>query len=390
MAILDLVEWANPTPSEIVHRIPEGDSGEFRLGSQLVVRENQKAVFYHNGKAADVFDPGRYTLDTENIPILSSLIGLAFGGKSPFRTEVYFVNLRTFLDLKWGTPQPIALRDPDFGLARLRAFGTFAMAVEEPALFVNKIVGGQGLYTTADIVGYLRGIVTARLADILGTLKVGLLDLPSQYDEVAAALSASLREEFQALGLTLKSMYVTSISTTEETQKAIDERAAMGAIGNIDAYLKFKAARALEPGAGSGGAGDAAAVGMGLGAGAGLGAIMAQMMGQAMQPGRADATAAKAADAPPASLDDVFTGLQVLVQRQLAVPQTDRAELVAGLAGLQQALAAASPDLERVRAARAAITERWPWIADELEAAFKQPAVTAALVRAASLYTGGG
>lgn len=279
---------------------------------------------------------------------------------------------------------------PDFGLARLRAFGTFAMAVEEPALFVNKIVGGQGLYTTADIVGYLRGIVTARLADILGTLKVGLLDLPSQYDEVAAALSASLREEFQALGLTLKSMYVTSISTTEETQKAIDERAAMGAIGNIDAYLKFKAARALEPGAGGGGAGDAAAVGMGLGAGAGLGAIMAQMMGQAMQPGRADATAAKAADAPPASLDDVFTGLQVLVQRQLAVPQADRAELVAGLAGLQQALAAASPDLERVRAARAGITERWPWIADELEAAFKQPAVTAALVRAASLYTGGG
>lgn len=388
MAILDLVEWANPNPSEIVHRVPEGDSGEFRLGSQLVVRESQKAVFYHNGQAADVFDPGRYTLDTENIPILSSLIGLVFGGKSPFRTEVYFVNLRTFLDLKWGTPQPIALRDPDFGLARLRAFGTFAMAVEEPALFVNKIVGGQGLYTTADIVGYLRGIVTARLADILGTLKVGLLDLPSQYDEVAAALSASLREEFQALGLTLKSMYVTSISTTEETQKAIDERAAMGAIGNIDAYLKFKAARALESGAG--GAGDAAAVGMGLGAGAGLGAIMAQMMDQAMQPGRADASAAKAADTPPASLDDVFTGLQVLVQRQLAVPQADRAALVAALASLQQALAAASPNLDHVRAARADITGRWPWIADELEAAFKQPAVTASLVRAASLYTGGG
>jgi len=388
MAILDLIEWADPSPAEVVHRVPEWGSGEFRLGSQLVVRENQTAVFYHNGRAADTFGPGRHTLDTENIPILEKLIGIPFGGKTPFRTEVYFVSRRSFLDLKWGTPQPLALRDPDLGLARLRAFGAFAMAVEDAALFVNKIVGGQGLYTTADIVGYLRGIITARLSDILGTLGVGLLDLPSQYDEVAAALAAKLRDEFQALGLTLKSIFVTNISTTEETQKAIDERAAMGAIGDVDAYLKFKAARAMASGAADGGAGGAAAVGMGLGAGAGLGAIMAQMMGQAMQPGAK--AAGHPADAPPASLGEVFTGLQLLVQRQLAVPQSERGEIVAALAGLQQALAAASPDLDQVKALRATLVSRWPWLADEVEGAFKQPAVTAALVRAASLYTSGG
>ena len=178
MAILDLVEWADPSPSEIVHRVPEWGSGEFRLGSQLVVREPQAAVFYHNGQAADLFGPGRHTLHTENIPILESLIGIPFGGKTPFRTEVYFVSRRSFLGLKWGTPQPLALRDSDLGLVRLRAFGSFAMEVGDPGIFVNKIVGGQGLYTTADIVVFLRGIVVARLSDILGSLGMGLFDLP--------------------------------------------------------------------------------------------------------------------------------------------------------------------------------------------------------------------
>jgi membrane protease subunit (stomatin/prohibitin family) len=394
MAILDLVEWADPSPTEIVHRIPEQGSGEFRLGSQLVVRENQTAVFYHNGKAADTFGPGRFTLMTENIPILASLIGIPFGGKTPFRTEMYFVSLRNFLDLKWGTAQPIALRDPDLGLARLRAFGTFAMTVDDPSLFVNKIVGGQGLYATDDIIGYLRGMVTSRFSDILGTLGLGLFDLPSNYDEIGAALAAGLRDEFLALGLALKAMYVTNISTTEETQKAIDERASMGAIGNMDAYMKFKAARAIESSAAAGGGegGSAVALGMGLGAGAGLGGVMAQMMGQAMQPGQSAPAAAgtpAGAAAPQATLDQVFAALNTLVGRQLAVPAADRAEIGTALGGLQQSLAAAAPSLDEIKTQRAAITSRWPWLAPELEAAFREPAVAAALARAASAFTGG-
>lgn len=387
MAILDLIEWADPGPNEIVHRVPEWGSGEFRYGSQLVVREHQEAVFYHNGRALDVFSPGRHTLKTENIPLLADVLGLPFGGDSPFRTEVYFVSQRAFLDLKWGTPQPIALRDPDLGVARLRAFGTFAMEIADGSLFVTRIVGGQGLYTTADIVGFLRGIVSARLADVLGESGIGLFDLPSHYEELAASLSARVRDEFGQLGVRLRDMYVTSLSTTEETQKAIDERAAMGAIGDIDAYLKFKAARALEAGAGQGGeASGAAATGLGLGAGAGLGAMMAQMMGQAMQP---TSTPEAPETRPEATLDDVFTGLQVLVQRQLAVPQEERSEIVSQLAALRLALEAPSPDLDVIRERRAALDDRWPWVASEIEAAFRQPAVTAALVRAASTYTEG-
>ena len=413
MSILDLVEWADPAPGEMVHRVPEVGSGEFRLGSRLVVREPQTAIFYHNGRAQDAFGPGAYTLSTENIPFLSNLLGLVYGGKSPFRTEIYFVNRRTFLDLKWGTPQPVALRDPDLGVARLRAFGTFALEIEDPSMFVNKIVGGQGLYDTNAIVGYLRDIIASRFADQLGELKVGLFDLPSKYDEVSAGLAARLRDEFQALGLVLKNIFVTAISTTEETQKAIDERASMGAIGNMDAYLKFKAARALEPsGAGGGGAaGNAASLGLGLGAGAGLGTMMAQMFTQAMAgqaaPGSAPAAAATStssvssassgsaasgstgAATSAATLEDIFGNLQSLVQGQLAVPEAERTELVSGLAGLKSALGSGTPDLEQIRAARSALTGRWPWLSGALDAAFSQPAVSAALATAAGRFTGG-
>ena len=387
MAILDLIEWDNPGANEMVHRVPEWGSGEFRFGSQLVVREFQSAVFFHNGQAQDTFGAGRYTLSTENIPLLTKLMGLPFGGKSPFRTEVYFVSHRAFLDLKWGTAQPVALRDPDLGVARLRAFGTMAVEIDDAGLFVGKIVGGQGLYTTGDILGYLRGIVVARLSDLLGESRIGLFDLPAKYDELAAGLAARLREAFESAGVALKQIYITNISATEETQKAIDERAAMGAIGDMDAYMKFKAARMLGAG-GGGGAGGAAAAGLGLGAGAGMGAILAQMMGQSMQSASAGGGAAPGAGAE-ATLDEVFTGLQVLVNRQLSVPQPERAELISALEALRIELAAAVPDLEAVRQRRQTIVERWAWLSDELEVVFRQPVVTAALVRAASRFTAG-
>ncbi len=389
MPILDVIEWANAGPDEMVHRVPEGGSGEFRLGSQLVVREFQTAVFFHNGQAQDRFGPGRYTLSTENIPLLTTLLSLPFGGKSPFRTEVFFVSLRSFLDLKWGTPQPVALRDPDLGVARLRAFGTFALEVADAAMMVTKIVGGQGLYGTGDIVGYLRNIVASRFADQLGELKVGLFDLPAHYDELSAALAAKVRDDFAAVGLDLKSMYVTSISTTEETQKAIDARAAMGAIGDMGKYLQYKAAQGLaEPGSGAAGA---AATGMGLGAGASLGALLAQSLAGGVAAGTAAApvTAAVPNASSPLGVDAVFQSLVSLVSGQLALPAAERAEITGGLTTLQGELTATAPDLGRIRDRRDELTSRWPWLAEPLATAFAQPAVSAALAAAAGRFLDG-
>jgi len=286
--VFDVIEFFDETGREMVHRIPEHGSGDFRLGSQLIVRESQAAVFFRDGKALDTFGPGRHTITTANIPLLTRLIGLPFSGETPFKAEVYFVNLREFLEQKWGTPEAITLRDSELGMVRLRAFGTYSMQINDPQLFVNKVVGTQGLYETSQIQGFLRSIIIAKLTDLLGELQKSLFDLPSLYDEIAAGTKAKVQDDFNTLGIALKTLYVNSISPTEETAKAIDERAAMGAIGNMQAYMQFKAAQAMTKAAGA--PGGVAGAGVGLGAGVGMGAAMAQMMAQAMQPGAQAAT----------------------------------------------------------------------------------------------------
>ena len=168
--IFDVIEYPNEMRNELVHRFPESGSGDFRIGSQVIVRESQAAVFFRDGKALDVFGPGRHTITTANIPLLVNIIGLAFSGRTPFKAEVYFVNMRDFIDMKWGTPEPITLRDKELGMARLRANGRYSMAVADPQMFVAKIVGTQGLYTTNQIEDYLRGIIISRLTDILPAL----------------------------------------------------------------------------------------------------------------------------------------------------------------------------------------------------------------------------
>jgi membrane protease subunit (stomatin/prohibitin family) len=288
--IFDVIEFFDETGRQMVHRLPEHGSGDFRLGSQLIVRESQAAVFFRDGKSLDTFGPGRHTISTANIPLLTGLISIPFSGETPFKAEVYFVNLREFLEQKWGTPEAITLRDSELGMVRLRAFGTYSMQVSEPQLFVNKVVGTQGLYQTSQIQGFLRGIIISKLTDLLGELQKSLLDLPSMYDEIGAGAKAKVQDDFNALGIALKTLYVTSISPTEETAKAIDERASMGAIGNMQAYLQFKTARAMTEAAGV--PGGMAGAGIGLGAGVGMGAAMAQMMTQAMQPGAQAAAAA--------------------------------------------------------------------------------------------------
>jgi membrane protease subunit (stomatin/prohibitin family) len=286
MAILDVIEFLDPTGTQIVHRVPEGGSGDFRLGSQLVVRESQTAVFFRDGKALDVFGPGRHTLSTMNIPLLTGLLSLPFGGTSPFRAEVDFVNMADFIDQKWGTMEPVTFRDSQFGMVRLRAFGTYSMAVADPQLFVNKIVGTQGIYDTSQITDYLRSMIVSRFNDIMGKTMTTLLDLPARYNDVGAGMRASVTDDFANLGLNVKAFYVTSITPPDEVSQKIDQRTSMGVLGDMNQYMQYQTAQAIggigQGASQGGGGGGAAETGLGLGAGMGIGAGMAQMVSQNM------------------------------------------------------------------------------------------------------------
>jgi excisionase family DNA binding protein len=321
--IIDVVEVPNQQQDEMVRRLPEYGSGDFRFGSQVIVREYQQAVFFRDGKSYDTFGPGRHTITTANAPLITDLIGKATAGKTPFTAEVYFVSMREFLDEKWGTAEPIPLRDADLGLVRLRAFGTFSLQVNDPALFVNKIVGAQGLYQTPQITRFLRGIIVAKLTDLLGELGKGLFDLPALYDEIGAGAKAKVQDDFANLGIQLKTLYVNSISPTEETAKAIDERASMGAIGDMQKYMQFQMARGVRDAAQSGGEGGLAGAGVGLGAGVGMGSAMAQMMSQMAAPQGQPGAAAAAAVPDIMTLSEAAAYMRVGEEDVLAVINSD-------------------------------------------------------------------
>lgn len=283
MAIIDLIEYPDEFSNQIVARVPEVGSGEFRLGSQLVVRESQRAVFARDGKALDVFGPGRHTLSTNNIPLLTGLIGIPFGGRSPFRAEVYFVSMREFTNLKWGTEQPAVYRDSELGMVRLRAFGTYSMRVSDPQLFVNQVVGARGSYSTGDIEDFLRSVILTEFNDILGSVQTSILDIQSLTGEIATTTRNALSSDFGRLGLELTTFQISAITPPEEVQRRIDERSGMGALGNMQEYMQFKTAQAIGDAAqNQGTAGDATAAGVGIGAGLGLGQAMAQSMRDAM------------------------------------------------------------------------------------------------------------
>lgn len=284
--IIDVVEAPDQRRDQMVVRVPETGSGDFRIGSAVNVRESQAAVFYRDGKAMDVFKAGRHHITTANVPLLAGLFKLVASGKDIFTAEAYFVNLVEFTDWKWGTPEPITLRDADFGIIRLRAFGNYSTQITDPQLFVTKIVGTGGVYRTNDIQNFLRGMIISRFTDILGESKIPALDLPAMQDEIGAAVRAKLSDEFDALGLVLKTFFLQNISMPEEVQKAIDQRASMGAIGDMQKFTQYQAAQAMRDAAQQEGGGGLAGAGLGLGAGAGLGAMMGQAMGQAMQGGQ--------------------------------------------------------------------------------------------------------
>ena len=294
MALMNLIEYVDEQGAEMAHRIPEQGSGEFKVGSQLIVRENQWAVFFRDGKAYDVFGPGRHTLATQNIPLLTAVLTAPLFGDTPFRSEVYFVSRRTFTDLKWGTTEPILFRDSEFKMIRLRSNGVYTIQITDPKLFVVKIVGTRGIFTNFQIEDFLRGVIVGRLADILGEHLDSVLDLPRYFDELGAGLKARIKDDFAQYGIAIVDFLVNAISPPDEVQKRIDERSGMEAVGGMDRYFQFKAAQAigdLAKGAGSGaGGGDstvgtAAAAGLGLGTGAGLGMMIPGMLQQAMAGG---------------------------------------------------------------------------------------------------------
>jgi membrane protease subunit (stomatin/prohibitin family) len=370
--ILDVIEYLDPTGKEIVHRVPEKGSGEIVLGTQCIVRENQVAVFFRDGRSLDMLGPGRHTLTTLNVPILVNYLKIPFGSKSPFRAEVVFVNVKDYVDIRWDSPKPLAFRDSQLGTVRLSTQGKFAFQVSRPQMFVNQIVGTQGLYTTENIVGYLQSIVVSRFADLLGELQADLLDLPSKYDELGSGLRASASDDFEAIGLLLKAVYITAINVPEEVEKALDERASIGAIGNMQSYMQFKAARALGDAAltGGGEGGSFTGMGVGLGAGIGLGTAMASAIGQSLGVPAGSGGAAAAAG----GLVEGFAGLKQLVAQQLTLSAGEKTAAAAALDNLLMQLSSATSTLEDVKAAREALISRFPWLADSVSKLLNTPA----------------
>lgn len=284
MAIIDVIEYPNEGANVLVQRVPENDSGEFRLGSQLVVRESQQAIFVRDGKALDVFGPGRYTLSTNNIPLLGGLIGFPFG-QSPFKAEVYFVSMREFTDMKWGSAQPLVYRDSELGMIRLRAFGTYSLRVADPQVFVAQMVGARGSFSTAQVDDFLRSIILNQFNDLLGDLHTSILDMQGATKELADAARLSLADAFTRYGLELTSFQISAITPPDEVMARIDERSGMAALGNLDDYTRFRTAEAIGDAANNPGmAGDLTGAGVGMAAGVGIGQAMAGALRDSQSP----------------------------------------------------------------------------------------------------------
>ena len=279
---IEVVEWLDDSGDTMVYRFPVAGQ-EIKNGAQLIVRESQAAVFVFEGQVADVFTPGKYTIDGGNTPLLSKLGAWKYGFNSPFKSEVYFVNTKQFTDMKWGTSNPIMLRDADFGIVQLRAFGAYSLRVADPTEFIKEIAGTNAQFSTEDIEAQLKRAIVTEFSDAIGELKIPALDLASQYKELGEKLRQLINEDFKGYGLEVTKFYIENVSVPEEVQTAINKRAAMGAIGNVDQYMKFQAADALRDAAQNEGGG--AGIGAGLGAGFAMGNQMANAFGGSQQGG---------------------------------------------------------------------------------------------------------
>lgn len=278
---IQIVEWLDDSNNTLVYRFPVHDQ-EIKMGAQLTVRENQVAIFVNEGEVADVFKPGRYELSTQNMPILSTLRGWKYGFDSPFKAEVYFFNTRLFTDLKWGTQNPVMMRDADFGMIRMRAFGTYAIRISDAREFFRTIVGTQGLTTTEDILVQLRSTIVSHLSDIVAESKIAALDLASRYRELSQLAQTELAPSFATFGLELARFNIDNISLPEEVEAAIDQRSKLGVLGDrMGQYTQMQTAESIKVAAGN--PGGIAGAGVGLGAGMAIGNAMGGAFNQQQQ-----------------------------------------------------------------------------------------------------------
>lgn len=289
--LIDIIEWVDDSRHTLVWRFPRYQN-EIKNGAQLIVRPGQTAVFVHRGQIADIFEPGHYELKTDNLPILSTVAGWKYGFNSPFKAEVYFISTRQITDLKWGTPNPIMLRDPEFGPIRIRAFGTYALKAVEPRALLEELVGTDKVVDADEVTELLRSIIISTFSDVIGSSNVAALDLASRYREFGETLRLAVQSRIDdEYGLEIPQLFIVNISLPEAVEKALDTRTSIGVIGDMNKYQQYQMGQAMTAAA-SNPSGGGAAEGMGMG----LGFAMA---GRMMQPGMMAAPAGPGGMAPP-------------------------------------------------------------------------------------------
>ncbi|MDG4833816.1 SPFH domain-containing protein [Solwaraspora sp. WMMD1047] len=262
--LIDIIEWLDDSRDTLVWRFPRHDN-EIKMGARLVVRESQAAVFVNEGTIADTFDPGTYTLETRNLPVLSTLKGWKYGFESPFKAEVYFVNTRQFTDLKWGTQNPVIVRDAEFGMVRLRAFGAYTVRVVDPEKLLSELAGTDAQFRTDEVQEYLRQVIVARLSNALATAGVSVLDLAAHQSALGERLAEALTGELAGVGIEIPTFVIENISLPPEVEQALDRRSQLGIVGDLDSYTRLQTADALRDAVRNPGGGASEGLGLGLG-----------------------------------------------------------------------------------------------------------------------------
>ncbi|PIC96954.1 hypothetical protein CSV69_05450 [Sporosarcina sp. P26b] len=274
---IEVIEWQAQDANTLVYQFPVHNN-EIKMGAELTVRESQVAIFVNEGEIADVFGPGRHILYTQNMPVLTKLKSWKYGFDSPFKAEVYFINTKQFINQKWGTANPIMMRDPDFGMIRLRGYGIYSYRVAEPTVFLRELFGTNSSYDTNAVEGQLKKMIVSGLSDLFAESQIPALDLSMHYDELSDKGKEKMMSRFAAFGFEITSLYIENLSLPKEVEEAMDKRTSMGVLGNMQQYQQYQAAEAMRDAAQN--EGGMAGAGVGMGAGMGMGQVMANAMNQ--------------------------------------------------------------------------------------------------------------